>query len=167
MGRKVPALSKEGLPIITFTRDVALHLNDQPAAVFHVANAHTDGDSVIHFAKANVLHTGDAVFMGMYPFVDIEHGGSIDGMIAAAEQILGRIDDKTQVIPGHGPLTDKKGLVTYRDVLTTIRDRIQTQIDAGKRVSQIVSSQPTRDFDKTWGNGFIKPDIFVTPSTRA
>ena len=162
MGRKVPALTKEGLPIITFTRDVTLHLNGQQAAMFHVANAHTDGDSIIYFVEANVLHTGDAVFMGMYPFIDIEHGGSIDGMIGAVATILKQIDDRTRVIPGHGPLTDRKGLLAYQDVLTTIRARIQAQIDTGQRVSEVVSSQPTRDFDEIWGNGFIKPDIFVT-----
>lgn len=162
MGSKVPALSKKGLPIITFTRDVALYLNGQQAAVSHVANAHTDGDAVIYFKEANVIHTGDVLFMGMYPFIDIEHGGSIDGMIGAVEKILKQIDDKTRIIPGHGPLTDSEGLMVYRNMLTTIRGRIQSQIDAGKRLSQIVSSQPSQDFDKTWGDGFIKPDIFVT-----
>ncbi len=162
MNRTVPALSKKGLPIITFTRDITLHLNGQDIAVFHVARAHTDGDAFVHFRKANVLHSGDVMFMGMYPFIDIEHGGSIDGMIGAVKQIVGRIDDKTRIIPGHGPLSDKKDLTVYRDMLISIRGRIQSQIDAGKNLDQIISSRPTRDFDKIWGGGFIKPDSFVT-----
>jgi len=162
MGRTVPALSRKGLPIITFTRDIAVHLNGQDIAVFHVANAHTDGDAFVHFRQANVLHTGDVLFMGLYPFIDIEHGGSIDGMIRAVEQILGKVDDKTRIIPGHGPLSDRNGLIVYRDMLISIRGRIKSQIDAGMGLDEIVSSRPTRDFDETWGGGFIGPDALVT-----
>jgi len=162
MNRTVPALSRRGLPIVTFTRDIALHLNGQNIAVFHVANAHTDGDTYVHFQKANVLHTGDVLFMGMYPFIDIEHGGSIDGLIGAVGEILEEVDDRTRIIPGHGSLTDRRGLVVYRDMLVSIRDRIQDQITAGRRIGQIISSRPTRNFDETWGSGFITPDVFVT-----
>ena len=159
--RTIPALSKEGLPVITFTRDVAFHLNDQRIDVFHIKRAHTDGDAVAYFTEANVIHTGDILFAGMYPFIDVEHGGSITGMIAASNRILGMIDDNTRVIPGHGMLTDKQGLVAYRDMLTKIRDRIQSQIKAGKTLEEIKSSRPTQDFDSEWGGGFLKPDMFV------
>ena len=159
--RTIPALSKKGLPIITFTRDVAFHLNGQRIDVFHIKRAHTDGDAVAYFSDANVIHTGDILFAGMYPFIDIEHGGTINGMIDAANRIIGMIDDNTRIIPGHGVLTDKPGLTAYRDMLTNIRDRIQSQIKAGKTLEEIKSSQPTQAFDREWGGGFIKPDIFV------
>lgn len=162
MNRTIPALSKKGLPIITFTRDIAFHLNGQRLSVFHVEHAHTDGDVIIHFNDANVLHMGDVHFAGMYPFIDIEHGGSITGMIAAVNRILELVDDNTRIIPGHGQLTNKKGLIAYRDMLTGIKDSIQAQIKAGKTLAQIRASKPTRDFDKEWGKGFITPDIFVT-----
>lgn len=105
----IPALSKKGLPVITFTRDVAFHLNGQRIDVFHIKRAHTDGDAVAYFTDANVIHTGDILFVGMYPFIDIEHGGTINGMIDATNRILGMIDDNTRIIPGHGVLTDKHG----------------------------------------------------------
>lgn len=159
--RTIPALSKEGLPVITFTRDVAFHLNAQRIDVFHVKRAHTDGDAVVYFTDANVIHTGDILFAGMYPFIDLEHGGSMNGMIDATNRILGMIDDNTRVIPGHGILTDKQGLMAYRDMLTKIRDRIQSQIKAGKTLEEIKLSQPTQDFDNEWGGGFMKPDVFV------
>ncbi len=159
--RTIPALSKEGLPVITFTRDVAFHLNDQRIDVFHMKRAHTDGDAVAYFTEANVIHAGDILFEGMYPFIDVEHGGSISGMIDATNRILGMIDDKTRIIPGHGMLTDKQGLTAYRDMLTKIRDRIQSQIQAGKTLEEIKLSRPTQDFDSEWGGGFLKPDVFV------
>jgi glyoxylase-like metal-dependent hydrolase (beta-lactamase superfamily II) len=159
--RTIPALSKKGLPVITFTRDVAFHLNGQRIDVFHIKRAHTDGDAVAYFTDANVIHTGDILFEGMYPFIDIEHGGTINGMIDATNRILGMIDDNTRIIPGHGVLTDKHGLIAYRDMLTSIRDGIQSQINAGKTLEEIKFSQPTQAFDSKWGGGFIKPDIFV------
>ena len=159
--RTIPALSKEGLPVITFTRDVTFHLNGQRIDVFHIKRAHTDGDAVAYFTDANVIHTGDILFEGMYPFIDIEHGGSIGGMIEATDRILAMIDDKTRVIPGHGMLTDKQGLIAYRDMLTKIRDRIQKQVNAGKTLEEIKLSRPTQDFDSEWGGGFLKPDVFV------
>ena len=157
----IPALSKKGLPVITFTRDVAFHLNGQRIDVFHIKRAHTDGDAVAYFTDANVIHTGDILFVGMYPFIDSEHGGTINGMIDATHRILGMIDDNSRIIPGHGVLTDKHGLIAYRDMLTNIRDRIQSQINAGKTLEEIKFSQPTQAFDSEWGGGFIKPDIFV------
>jgi glyoxylase-like metal-dependent hydrolase (beta-lactamase superfamily II) len=157
----IPALSKEGLPVITFTRDVTFHLNGQRIDVFHIKRAHTDGDAVAYFTDANVIHTGDILFAGMYPFIDIEHGGSISGTIDATNRILGMIDDNTRIIPGHGMLTDKHGLLAYRDMLTNIRDRIQSQMNAGKTLEEIKLSRPTQAFDSEWGGGFIKPDVFV------
>jgi glyoxylase-like metal-dependent hydrolase (beta-lactamase superfamily II) len=159
--RTIPALSKEGLPVITFTRDVAFHLNGQRIDVFHIKRAHTDGDAVAYFTDANVIHTGDILFQGMYPFIDVEHGGSISGTIDATNRILAMIDDNTRIIPGHGMLTDKQGLTAYRDMLTIIRDRLQSQIQAGKTLEEIKLSRPTQDFDSEWGGGFLKPDVFV------
>jgi glyoxylase-like metal-dependent hydrolase (beta-lactamase superfamily II) len=159
--RTIPALSKKGLPVITFTRDVTFHLNGQRIDVFHIKRAHTDGDAVAYLTDANVIHTGDILFEGMYPFIDIEHGGTISGTIDATNRILGMIDYNTRIIPGHGVLTDKHGLIAYRDMLTNIRDRIQSQINAGKTLEEIKLSQPTQAFDSEWGDGFIQPDIFV------
>ena len=159
--KKVPALAKEGLPVITFTKDVTFHLNGDEIYVFHTKNAHTDGDVVIYFKKANVVHTGDSYFSGMYPFIDLSTGGTIDGTIQAVKQILSMTNDTTRYIPGHGPLSNRNELEKYLNMLTTIRDRINKQISEKKTVADILSMLPTKKFDETWGKGMIQPDAFV------
>jgi glyoxylase-like metal-dependent hydrolase (beta-lactamase superfamily II) len=156
--RTVPPLPKAGLPVITFTRDVKFHLNGDEIGVFHVAHAHTDGDAIIHFKKANVVHMGDVFFNGMYPFIDISSGGSIDGIIAALDHALTLIDDHTKVVPGHGVLTDRAGTLAYRDMLSGIRKRVATLVEAGKSLEEVIASKPTTEFDEAWGKGFIKPE---------
>ncbi len=158
---KLPPSPKAALPVITFTRDVTFHLNGDDLYVFHVKNAHTDGDAVIHFRGANVIHTGDLYFEGLYPFIDIASGGSVNGMIEGVTQLLPMLDDASKVIPGHGPLSDKSKLTAYRDMLITIRDRISQQIEAGKTLEEVVASKPGREFDAEWGQLFLKPEQFV------
>ena len=158
---RIPAAPDVALPIVTFTQDVTFHLNDDEIHVFHVPNAHTDGDAVIRFRKANVLHTGDLYFAGMYPFIDVESGGSINGMIEAVAGLLPGIDKKTRIIPGHGPLSNKAELTTYLEMLSTIRDRILRLVRNGKTLEEAVAAKPTADFDDTWGNGFMSPEQFV------
>jgi glyoxylase-like metal-dependent hydrolase (beta-lactamase superfamily II) len=159
--RTVPPLPHKALPVITFSRDVKFHLNGEEIAIFHVEHAHTDGDAVVHFKKANVVHMGDVFFNGMYPFIDLSAGGSINGIIAALDQVLPLTDDNSKIIPGHGPLTDRAGMVAYRKMLAGIRERIAPQVDAGKSLEEVVALKPTGAFDEKWGQGFIKPDVFV------
>lgn len=159
--RQVKPAPKKALPVITFRTDMTFHYNGERIEVFHLQAAHTDGDGMIRFTKANVLHTGDVFFNGLYPFIDGSSGGGIDGVIAATGRVLERIDDKTRIIPGHGPVTDKAGLVAYRKMLVTVRDRIRKGVDAGRTLEQIVASRPTREFDAKWGGGFLKPDVWV------
>jgi glyoxylase-like metal-dependent hydrolase (beta-lactamase superfamily II) len=129
--------------------------------VFHVEPAHTDGDSVVHFRKANVIHTGDLYFNGIYPFIDVERKGSIDGMIRAADTLLALCDEETKIIPGHGPLSGVEELRAYRRMLKTVRDRVKGMKDQGKSREEVVDSKPTADLDETWGKGFLAPDRFV------
>ncbi len=126
-----------------------------------MAPAHTDGDTVVHFKKANVVHMGDCFFNGMYPFIDLSSGGSIDGVIAAADKVLGVVDMNTKIIPGHGPVGDKAALQIYRDVLASIRDRVKTMVAAGKTLDEVKAAAPTKDFDAKWGEGFMKPEVFT------
>jgi cyclase len=160
-GDKVPASPKAALPIITFADSVAFHLNGEDIQAFHVAPAHTDGDTVVQFKKANVVHMGDCFFNGMYPFIDLSSGGSIDGIVAAADKVLPMVDMNTKIIPGHGPVGDKAALQIYRDVMATIRDRVKALVAAGKTLDEVKAAQPTKDFDAKWGAGFMKPDIFI------
>jgi cyclase len=155
--------SPEGaLPVVTFTEAITFHWNGQDMWIFHVPNAHTDGDVVIQFKQANVVHTGDVLFNGRYPFIDISSGGSVKGTIAAADRILGAIDDRTKLIPGHGPVADKKVLQAYRDMLADVSGKIEAMLAQGKTPEEIKAAKPSSAYDAKWGGqGFIKPDIFV------
>jgi glyoxylase-like metal-dependent hydrolase (beta-lactamase superfamily II) len=160
-GRTVPASPAGALPIVTFNDTVTFHLNGQTTHVFHVEHAHTDGDAVVHFREANVIHAGDIVFAGQFPFIDVGSGGSIDGVIAACDRILEIADAKTRIIPGHGELTDRAGLVKYRDMLTGVRDAVSAEIAAGKDLDAIREADPLAPWAEAWGTGFMKPDVFL------
>ncbi|MCH8960879.1 MAG: MBL fold metallo-hydrolase, partial [Bacteroidetes bacterium] len=159
--RAVPASPPGALPVITFTDAMTFHWNGDDLHVFHVDPAHTDGDAIIHFKGANAVHMGDTYFSGMYPFIDVGSGGSIDGMIAAADEVLALADDATKIIPGHGPLSNKAELHAYRDMLATARDRIHALISEGKSQEEVVAAKPTSDLDAEWGGGFMQPDVWV------
>ncbi|RPH72509.1 MAG: MBL fold metallo-hydrolase [Myxococcaceae bacterium] len=159
---RTPPKPPEAWPVVTYANGVKLYLNGDELEVIHVARAHTDGDSVIRFKKANVVHMGDTFFNGNYPFVDVDSGGSIDGLIAAADLVLSSIDDKTKVIPGHGPLGTKADLQNYRKVIASIRDRVKALVAQGKTLDQIIAAKPTAQWDATWGKGFMGPDVFVS-----
>lgn len=159
--RTVPASPKGALPVVTFAAGVTLHLNGDEIRVLHVPGAHTDGDAIVHFRGANVLHMGDTFFAGRYPFVDLGSGGSLSGVIAAAEQGLALADADTKIIPGHGPLSDRAGLAAYRDLLVTARDRVAAAIAAGRSLAEVVESRPLAEYDDAWGGGFIDPEAFL------
>ena len=157
----IPPSSPKALPVITFADSVTFHWNDETLEVVHARSAHTDGDAVIYFKSTNVVHVGDLFFNGIYPFIDAESGGSMEGVIAGVEEVLGRIDDKTKVIPGHGPLGNKTDLKAYRDMLATVHESMTKLIEAGKNIDEIIAAKPTADFDAKWGGGFLKPDQWV------
>lgn len=159
--KEVPAAPPVALPVITFDESIRFHYNDEQIDIVHVDPAHTDGDSIIFFRGANVLHTGDIFFNGMYPFIDADTGGSIDGMIAAADTILGEVNAKTRIIPGHGKLCGVEELHGYRDMLVTVSKRMHKLIDEGKSREEIVAAKPTADLDEQWGGGFLKADQWV------
>ena len=159
--KKIPASPKVALPIITFTKDLMFHLNGENIHVFHVNNAHTDGDAIVYFRNSNVIHTGDIYFAGLYPFIDTSAHGSVNGVIDAAQYVLSIINDDTKVIPGHGPLSNKAELRAYVDMLISVRAKISKQISDGKTIEEIQRTKPTQAFDKKWGHGMLTPDQFV------
>jgi glyoxylase-like metal-dependent hydrolase (beta-lactamase superfamily II) len=160
-GMDAPATDITGLPVITFDSSLTFHLNGSEIIVSHVSNAHTDGDSIVWFRDVNVIHTGDIYFAGMYPFIDTGSGGSIAGIINALEQVLAMSDDKTVIIPGHGPVSTKSSLLAYTDMLKTISSTLRKMIAAQSTLEQIQATEPTRDFDGKYGDGFIKNTAFV------
>lgn len=160
-GNPTPPSPPEALPVITFDESLSLHLNGEDLDVMHLANAHTDGDAIIRFRKANVLHMGDVFFVGSYPFIDTNSGGSMNGMIDALAKALATVDDQTRIIPGHGPVSDRAKMQEFHDMLATIRGRIVKQIRAGKSLEAVVASKPTAEFDAAWAGNFWKPDQWV------
>ena len=149
------------LPVVTFNDATTFHMNGQTIRVFHTANAHTDGDAMIHFQEADVIHMGDTFFNGFYPFIDARSGGSIDGVFAAIDTVLALADDDTVIIPGHGPVANRADLIAYRDMLIKARDGIMPLIADGKSVEDIIAAKPLADLDDEWGGGFLNPERFL------
>ena len=137
---QVAASPKVALPVVTFTSDITFHLNGDEVFVFHVPKAHTDGDAVVHFKNSNVIHMGDTFFNGLYPFIDSSSGGNPDGVINAADRVLALIDDKTRIIPGHGPVSTKADLKAYRDMLFTVNSRVKAMMKDGKKLDDILAA---------------------------
>lgn len=161
LNSKVSPAPQAARPALTFKDELGLHMDGEDVRVFHLASGHTDGDAVIYFPKANVIHMGDLYFEGLYPYIGIYSGGSINGMIKVIEQILPMMDTNTKVVPGHGPLSTKTGLQVYLDMLTAVRDKVGLLIKEGKTIEQAVASKPTQTFDEKWGKGFLTPDQFT------
>lgn len=160
MDREVPPSPNEALPVITFTEDVSFHLNGEHIHGFHIGEAHTDGDTIIHFKKANVIHMGDTYFSGLFPFIDIDSGGSIDGMISAANRVLSLSDEETKIIPGHGPLSTAEDLKEYRNFLTRLRSKIVQMVSEGKTLEEVQASNLTEGYEE-WDWAFINKDRIV------
>jgi cyclase len=157
---RVPASPKAALPVVTFSDDASLHLNGDTLRISHVEHAHTDGDSLVHWQKSNVLHMGDTFFNKVtFPFIDLDSGGSIDGMIKATEQGLAMANGQTRIIPGHGPVATRVDLAAYRDMLVDVRGKVAAGIAAKRTLAQIQAEKPVARYGMT--DGFMKPDQFV------
>ena len=156
-----PASPADALPQETFGSRHKLQANGDTLSLEHFSPAHTDSDIFVHFEKANVIHMGDTFFNGLYPFVDAGSGGKIDGMIAAADKALPLADDKTKIIPGHGPLGNKADLTKYRDMVVTARDRVRKLKSEGKTAQEAAATKPLADLDGVWGKGMLSSDLFI------
>ncbi len=152
--------SKAALPVITFTTTSTFHLNGDDVTSTHLPPAHTDGDSFVRFTKANVIHTGDVFAAYRYPFMDVESGGSVKGVLRAIDAMLPLIDDNTKVIPGHGGLSSKKDVLAYRRMVSTAISKIEPMVKSGRTLQQVIDAKPLREFDEEWGK-FRKPEAFV------
>jgi glyoxylase-like metal-dependent hydrolase (beta-lactamase superfamily II) len=146
-GNVVPPAPAIALPKQTFTDTMTVELKGRRAELRHIANIHTDGDTYVYFADANVLATGDIVTFGRYPNIDYVYGGSIDGMIRGVDIVLQAAKDDTKIVPGHGPLGTKAMVRDYRRILVDTRDRIQKLIAAGKSEDEAVAAKPNADYD--------------------
>lgn len=162
MNRTTPAATPAALPVITFSDHVSLHLNGESARVIHVPRGHTDGDAIVHFTASNVIHMGDIYFNGLYPFIDLDGGGSVQGMIRAVDTALALTNESTRIIPGHGPLATPADLRAYRDMLEQASIAVKTLVDEGRSLDEAIAARPTAQWDDPLGNVWITPAQFVT-----
>ena len=164
-GTLLPPSPPGALPVVTFGDDVTFHLNGDEIRVHHVEHAHTDGDALIHWARANVLHMGDTYFNGMLPFIDLESGGSADGLLAALDEALAIANERTIIVPGHGPLATRADLLAYCDRIRSLRDQVAEAIRAGRSLDEVkamrLADPHGRDTD------FITPDFFIETLYRS
>ena len=153
LNMKIDPSPRAALPLVTFTDGVTFHINGDSLVVRHVPPAHTDGDAIVRFTTANVIHMGDVFNNVSLPFVDLSSGGSINGVIGAAEEIIASTDAQTKIIPGHGVLADRARLQVWRDMLVKLRDTMTAEIAAKKTVEQVLADSITKSYAKEWPNG--------------
>src|SRR3984893_11611876 len=151
----------QALPTVTYSNSMTLNQGGEKLTLVNYGPAHTDGDTVIYITPANIAVVGDIFSNHFYPIIDVASGGSIDGMIHSVDQILAQTDAQTTIVPGHGPVTSRQDLQSYRDMLVQVRRSVKDFIAAGKTMDEVVAAAPTRDFDAKWGSGYVTPDVFI------
>jgi glyoxylase-like metal-dependent hydrolase (beta-lactamase superfamily II) len=156
-----PPAPAGAIPTTVFDDEHHMHHNDTRIALKYYGPAHTDSDISVFFEEADIIHVGDTWWNGFYPFIDYSTGGSIDGMIRAAERNLTIVTDKTIIIPGHGPVGNKAGLAEYRDMLVAIRNNVAELKKQGKSLSETIAAKPTAAYDIKWGQFLMTPAIFA------
>jgi len=152
---------KHALPTLTYPKAMRVHFNNDELQLEHFANSHTDGDTVIFFKKANVVHMGDLMFNPSFPFIDIHNGGNAVNYAKSIKKVNARINDKTVVIPGHGPITDKQGLTNFEIMLESTIKEVRAMKDNGISLT----SAQTQGLDKKWqdwGKGFINEKTWIS-----
>ena len=149
------------LPVVTFDHSISFHLNDSTIRALHIPMGHTDGDAVLFFEEANIVHMGDLFFNRMYPVIDISAGGSARGMIAAIDTVLPMLNADTVIIPGHGPVGNVKGLKEFQEMLSIVTNRIQLLVDEGKSLEEVNALSPTINYDGVWAWNFMPPERFT------
>lgn len=160
---KMESQAGPALPVVTFNDEMSLHLNGDDARLIHVKNAHTDGDSFVYFKETNLIHMGDLFFAGTFPFIDVDNGGDIDGMITASKKALSMANDETIIIPGHGQVTDKVGLTKYMNILMESRSIVAALKEQGKSLEDIQKMKALAEVEKRvaplgdgWTDRFIE-----------
>jgi glyoxylase-like metal-dependent hydrolase (beta-lactamase superfamily II) len=156
-----PPAPAGAIPAAVFKNSYTLHVNGSTLTLSHYTPAHTDSDISVHFAEADILHTGDTFWNRDYPFIDYSTGGSIEGQIRAAEANVAQVTEKTIVIPGHGVVGGKADLILFRDVLVEIRDKVAALKKQGRSLPEVIAAKPGARYDAEWGNLFQSPSDFV------
>lgn len=150
-----------GLPVVTFAEGVTWHLNGLEARIFHLPSAHTDGDAAVHFPGVNVIHTGDIHFHKLFPFIDLDSGGTVSGYIAAMRAVIDLADEDTVIIPGHGSITDRAGMQEDLDMLLDARRRVKALLDGGLSADEVVAESPLMIYHDDYDWSFITTEIMT------
>jgi len=161
-GTTSPPAPAASLPTITYDKELAVHLDGEDVEAVHPGPAHTDGDTIVYFRHANVVHVGDVFVNDLYPYIDLDAKGTVDGYLVVIDEVLARINDETRVIPGHGPVATKRELKAYRDMIQTVRDRVKASLAKGESLHEILASKPTREFDAQNATDRVDGDGFTT-----
>ena len=164
--RQVKPAPKEALPVITFDQSVSVHFNGEEIRILHFPHGHTDGDAIIFFTTSNVVHMGDDFFNGMFPFVDIDSGGDVDGYVKNVGEVLAKLPAGAKIIPGHGPLATADDLKKFHSMLVTTTGIVRDKIKAGKNLDQIKSEGLPAEW-KSWGTGFVNTDRWIETIYRS
>ena len=151
----------QALPTITFDDHLDLNQGSQHLRLLHIASAHTDGDTVVFIEPANIVIFSDIFSQPFYPVIDVNSGGSLQGIIDSIERILSATNEQTKYVPGHGPVATRADLQTYRNMLATSEERISAMVKAGKTMDQVVAAGPIKEFDAKWGTGYVTGDVFT------
>jgi cyclase len=159
-GRTVQPAPKEALPVVTYDHSLSIHFNGEEIRVMHYPRGHTDGDSIIFFTTSNVYHMGDDFFAGKFPFVDIDSGGSVDGLTQNIADVIAKMPAGVKIIPGHGPISTIDDLKSYHQMLVETTAHIRKQMEAGKDAKQI-QTEGLPDKWKEWGTGFINANRWI------
>lgn len=165
-GQKTPAYPSFALPIITYTESMSIHINGEEVRAVHFPNGHTDGDTVVFFKNANVVHFGDDFFVGRFPFVDIDSGGSVQGLINNVATLIQQVPADAKLIPGHGGLATMDDLKAYHQTLVDTSNLIQAEMKKGKSLDEIKKGGLPEKY-KEWGSGFIKTDMWIETVHRS
>ncbi len=147
-----PAYSPAALPVVTYGREMTIHFNGERIDLLHFGAAHTTGDTAVLFRGSNAVHAGDVFNNAGYPFIDADNGGSLEGAVSFCRSILAEIDDETTVIPGHGAVSDSKGLANYTAMLATVQERIAALVAEGASLDEVMATRPTAEWDERYGD---------------
>lgn len=163
INQTIPALSKTGLPVITFSDNMTFYQNNDEIQISYLDNGHTDGDSAVYFTQNNVIHVGDDFSDRAYPFMDLSTGGSIDGLISSLQSIISIINNDTKVVAGHSAISNQTKVKDYVGMLIDVRNAISNMNKEGKSLDEIIQSKPTSQYDTTYyDHSFVDPNDFVT-----
>ncbi|MCP3139829.1 MBL fold metallo-hydrolase [Pyxidicoccus xibeiensis] len=156
----IPPAKKEALPVITYDTGMSLYFNGEEIRLTHLPAGHTDGDTLVHFVGSNVVHMGDHFFVGSFPFVDIQSGGSVEGYLRNIEKVLQTLPAGAKIIPGHGPLAGRAELESFVAAIRESVALVRTKRDAGKTLEQVKAEGLPEKF-KPWGAGFVTQDVWL------